>query len=190
MKPIYLDYNASTPIAPEVAAAMRPFLRGHYGNPSSRHWAGIPAKQALESARGQVAEMLGCAPQEIIFTSGGTEANNHAIKGAFFRLRHKGNHIITTRVEHPAVLQPCHFLETLGAEVTLPPVDGTGRVDPDDVRKAITPRTILVSVMHSNNEVGTIQPLSEIARITREHDIFFTPTPRNPRERFQSTSPC
>jgi cysteine desulfurase len=172
MKNIYLDYNASTPIAPEVADAMRPFMREHYGNPSSHHWAGEPAKQALEKARGQVASLLGCAPQEIIFTSGGTEANNHAIKGAFFTLQHKGNHIITTQVEHPAVLQPCRFLETLGAEVTRLPVDGTGMVSPEDVRKAITPRTILVSVMHANNEVGTIQPIAEISRLTRERGVL------------------
>ena len=172
MKPIYLDYNASTPIAPEVADATRPFLSQHYGNPSSHHWAGAPAKQALEKARGQVAALLGCPPQEIIFTSGGTEANNHAIKGVFFSLRQKGNHIITTQVEHPAVLQPCRFLKTLGAEVTCLPVDGTGMVNPEHVRKAITPRTILVTVMHANNEVGTIQPIAEIARITRERGVL------------------
>jgi cysteine desulfurase len=173
MKPIYLDCNASTPIAPEVVAAMRPFLSRHYGNPSSHHWAGAPAKQALEHARGQVAALLACPAQDVVFTSGGTEANNHAIKGTFCKLRRKGNHIITTRVEHPAVLQPCRFLETSGAEVTVLPVDGSGRVDPEDVRKAITPRTILVSVMHANNEVGTIQPLAEIGRITRDHDVLF-----------------
>lgn len=173
MKQIYLDYNASTPIAPEVADAMRPFLSAHYGNPSSHHWAGASAKQALEKARGQVASLLGCSLEEIIFTSGGTEANNHAIKGAFFSRREKGNHIITTQVEHPAVLQPCRFLETLGAEVTRLPVDGTGRVNPGDVRKAITRRTILVSVMHANNEVGTIQPITEISRITRERGVLF-----------------
>ena len=172
MKSVYLDYNASTPIAPEVADAMRPFLSEHYGNPSSHHWAGAPAKQALERARAQVASLLGCSPEEIIFTSGGTEANNHAIKGAFFALRQKGNHIITTQVEHPAVLQPCRFLETLGAEVTRLPVDGTGMVNPEDVRKAITTRTILVSVMHANNEVGTIQPIAEISRITRECGVL------------------
>ncbi|HAO78266.1 MAG TPA: cysteine desulfurase NifS [Verrucomicrobia subdivision 3 bacterium] len=171
-RPIYLDYNASTPIAPEVADAMRPFLSEHYGNPSSQHWAGAPAKLAVEKARNQVAALLGCAPQEIIFTSGGTEANNHAIKGAFFSLRQKGNHIITTQVEHPAVLQPCGFLKTLGAEVTCLPVDGTGAVNPDDIRKALTPRTILVSVMHANNEVGTIQPIAEIGRITREQGVL------------------
>ncbi len=169
---IYLDYNASTPTAPEVAEAMRPFLAAHYGNPSSPHWAGAPAKHAVEKARSQVAALLCCAPQEIIFTSGGTEANNHAIKGAFFALRQKGNHIITSQAEHPAVLQPCRFLKSLGAEVTHLPVDGTGMVNPEDVRKAMTPHTVLVSVMHANNEVGTIQPIAEIARITREHGVL------------------
>jgi cysteine desulfurase len=173
MSRIYLDYNASTPIAPEVAGAMRPFLSEHYGNPSSPHWAGAPAKQAVEKARRQVAALLGCSPQEIIFTSGGTEANNHAIKGAFFALRERGNHIITTQIEHPAVLEPCRFLERLGAQVTYLPVDGVGLVNPDDVRKAITSRTILVNVMHANNEVGTIQPIAEIARITRERGTLF-----------------
>jgi cysteine desulfurase len=151
---------------------MRPFLSEHFGNPSSQHWAGAPAKHAVEKARGQAAALLGCAPQEIVFTSGGTEANNHALKGAFFALRERGNHIITTQVEHPAVIQPCRFLDRLGAEVTYLPVDGTGMVHPDDVRKAITPRTILVSVMHANNEVGTIQPIAEISRITRERGVL------------------
>ena len=173
MKAIYLDYNASTPIAPEVADAMRPFLTEHYGNPSSSHWAGAPAKHAVEKARGQVAALLGCKPQDIIFTSGGTEANNHAIKGAFFALRDRGNHVVTTQVEHPATIQPCRFLERLGAEVTYLPVDRTGMVSPEAVQKAITPRTILVSVMHANNEVGTIQPIAEIARITREFGVLF-----------------
>jgi cysteine desulfurase len=173
MKPIYLDYNGSTPIAPEVVAAMHPFLSQHFGNPSSLHWAGMPAKQALEEARCQVAALLGCVPQEIIFTSGGTESSNNSIKGAFFRLRQKGNHIITSSVEHPAVLQPCRYLESFGADMTVLPVDGNGMVNPDDIRKAITPQTILVSVMHANNEVGTIQPLAEIARITREHEVLF-----------------
>jgi len=172
VKPIYLDYNASTPIAPEVAQAMRPFLSHHYGNPSSPHWAGAPARQAIEKARGQVAQLLGCAPQEVIFTSGGTEANNHAIKGVFFSPRKKGNHIVTSQIEHPAVLQPCRFLERLGAEVTYLPVDATGCVNPEDVRKSITPQTILVSVMHANNEVGTIQSIAEIGRITRECGVF------------------
>ncbi len=172
MKQVYLDYNASTPMAPEVAEAMRPFLQKHFGNPSSHHWAGEPAKAALEAARAQVANLLGCEPSEIVFTSGGTEANNHALKGAFFALRQRGHHIVTTQIEHPAILQPCRFLKTLGAEITLLPVDGAGQVNPEDVRRAITPRTVLVSVMQANNEVGTIQPLDEIARITRERGVW------------------
>lgn len=173
MARIYLDYNASTPIDPAVAAAMRPFLDEDFGNPSSGHWASISAKAALERARAQVATLLGSAPEEIVFTSGGSEANNLATKGSFFALRDKGEHIITTAVEHPAVLAPCRFLERLGATVTYLPVDSTGRVDPEDVRRAITPRTILISVMHANNEVGTIQPIEEIGVIAREHGIRF-----------------
>ena len=171
-EPIYLDYNASTPIAPEVVEAMLPFLRQHFGKPSSAHWAGAPAKQAVEKARAQVANLVGCEPDEVVFTSGGTEANNHAIKGVFFALRSRGDHIVTTQIEHPAVLNPCRFLETLGAKVTRLPVDGTGLVNPDDVRRAITPRTILVSVMHANNEVGTVQPVAEIARIAHEQGVL------------------
>ena len=170
---IYLDYNASTPIDPAVASAMRPLLDGAFGNPSSGHWASAPAKAALEDARGQVAALLGCAADDIVFTSGGSEANNFALKGTFFALRHKGEHIITTAVEHPAVLGPCRFLEWLGATVTYLPVDSTGRVDPEAVRRAITPRTILISVMHANNEVGTIQPIAEIGTIAREHGVRF-----------------
>ena len=170
---IYLDHNASTPIDPEVAAAMRPFLDDHYGNPSSGHWASTTAKVALEDARGKVASLLGCTSDEIVFTGGGSEANNLALKGAFFALRLKGDHIVTTRIEHPAIIEPCHFLERLGARVTYIPVDGTGRIDPDDVRKAITPRTILVSIMHANNEVGTVQPIDDCARIAQESGILF-----------------
>lgn len=173
MKRVYLDYNASTPIAPKVAEATRPFLVDHYGNPSCRHWAGVPAKEAVERARAQVAGLLGCEPAEVLFTSGGTESNNHAIKGAFFALREQGNHIVTTEIEHPAVLNPCRFLERIGAEVTYLPVDGAGMVDPEAVRDAITERTILVTVMHANNEVGTIQPIEEIAEITRERRVLF-----------------
>ncbi|MEK1887540.1 MAG: cysteine desulfurase family protein [Phyllobacterium sp.] len=173
MPPTYLDYNASTPIDPTAAAAMRPFLEEAFGNPSSGHWASIPAKAALEHARGQVAALLGAATDEIVFTSGGSEANNLAIKGTFFALRHKGEHIVTTTVEHPAVLTPCRFLERLGATVTYLPVDPTGRIDPEAVRRAITPRTVLISVMHANNEVGTIQPIEEIGAIAREHCIRF-----------------
>ncbi|WP_192359530.1 cysteine desulfurase family protein, partial [Mesorhizobium mediterraneum] len=173
MTSIYLDYNASTPIDPSVTAAMRPYLDEAFGNPSSGHWASLPAKAALEKARGQIAALLGCAPDEIVFTSGGSEANNLAIKGTFFALRHKGEHIVTTTVEHPAILAPCRFLEQLGAAVTYVPVDSTGRVDPEDVRRAITPRTILISVMHANNEVGTIEPIEEIGAIAREHGVRF-----------------
>lgn len=168
---VYLDYNASTPLAPEAAEAMRPFLQDHYGNPSSDHWAGAPAKQAVERARRQVADLLGCGYDEVIFTSGGSEANNHALKGTWFAGGRADGHIITTQVEHPAVIEPCRFLERLGASITWLPVDGAGRVDPDDVRRAIEPRTILISVMHANNEVGTIQPVADIARLAAEHGI-------------------
>jgi cysteine desulfurase len=172
-RPIYLDHNASTPLDPAVIAAMRPFLEEGFGNPSSGHWASAPAKAALEQARRQVAALLGAGPDEVVFTGGGSEANNFALKGAYFALRDKGNHIITTAVEHPAILGPCRFLERLGAAVTYLPVDGAGRVDPDAVRNAITPRTILVSVMHANNEVGTIQPIEAIGAIAREHAVVF-----------------
>ncbi len=172
---IYLDYNASTPLAPEVVAAMSPFLTMAYGNPSSLHWAGLPARDAVETARSQVAALLCCDATEIVFTSGGTEANNQAIKGLFFasHLRGKPFHIITSRIEHPAVLEPCRFLQSLGAELTLLPVDEFGLVNPDDVRRAIRPHTRLISIMHANNEVGTIQPISLIADIAREHSIPF-----------------
>jgi cysteine desulfurase len=170
---IYLDYNASTPICSEAVEAMRTFLTDHYGNPSSLHWAGMPAKDAVENARGQVAGLLGCDPTEVVFTSGGSESNNHAIKGVFFAHRDRGDHIITTAVEHPATINPCRFLEKLGAKVTVLPVDRYGRVDPADVRKAITPRTILITVMHANNEVGTIEPIPGIALIAREAGIPF-----------------
>jgi cysteine desulfurase len=173
MHEIYLDYNASTPIDPIVAAAMRPFLERHYGNPSSGHWAAMGAKSALEAARGQVAGLLGCQPDEIVFTSGGSEANNLALKGAFFALRDKGNHIVTTQIEHPAIIEPCKFLERLGAQVTYLPVDGSGRVNPDDLRNALGPRTILVSIMHANNEVGTVQPIEECAGIAHAHGTLF-----------------
>jgi len=172
-RPIYLDHNASTPIDPAVAAAMRPYLGDAYGNPSSGHWAALPAKGALDKARGQVAALLDCHMDEVVFTSGGSEANNLAIKGAFFSLRSKGDHIVTSAVEHPATLAPCRFLEALGASVTYLPVDGFGRVDPGQFRRAITPRTILASIMHANNEVGTIQPISELSGIVREHGVLF-----------------
>lgn len=172
MRPIYLDFNASTPVAPEVAGAMRPLLETHYGNPSSIHWAGRPAHAAVDAARRQIAALLGSSSEEIVFTSGGSEANNLAIKGAFFAARGRANHIVTSQIEHPATLEPCRFLERLGAEVTYLPVDGTGRLDPDDVRKAITDRTALVTIMHANNEVGTIQPIEDIARIARDRGVL------------------
>lgn len=170
---IYLDFNATTPIAPEVAAAMNQALAERFGNPSSEHWAGLPARQAVENARERVAALLGCSADEVVFTSGGSESNNHALKGTFFAHGGRCGHIITTQVEHPAVLNPCGFLERLGASVTFLPVDGFGRVDPEDVRRSLTPRTMLISVMHANNEVGTLQPISEIACIAREHGVLF-----------------
>ncbi len=170
---IYLDFNASTPICPEAAEAMLPFLTDHYGNPSSLHWAGMPAKDAVERARGQVAALLGCDPTEVVFTSGGSESNNHAIKGVFFANRDRGEHIVTTAVEHPATINPCRFLEKIGAKVTVLPVDRHGMIDPDDVRKALTSKTILITVMHANNEVGTIEPVPEIAAIAREAGVPF-----------------
>jgi cysteine desulfurase len=173
MRRIYLDYNASTPIDPAVAAVMKPFLADHFGNPSSGHWAAAPAKAALEKARGQIAALLGCEDDEVVFTSGGSEANNLALKGVYLGQRGGDDHIITTQVEHPAITAPCQFLERLGARITYLPVDGFGRVDPDDLKRAITPRTILISIMHANNEVGTIQPIAECARIAREHGVLF-----------------
>jgi cysteine desulfurase len=173
MRRIYLDYNASTPIAPRVAAVMRRMMGEAFGNPSSTHWAGQPARAAVETARGQVAALLGCSPEEIIFTSGGSESNNLALKGLFFARRREQPHIITTQIEHPAIVEPCRFLERLGARVTWLPVDDMGLMDPEDLRDAITRETLLVTVMHANNEVGTIQPIAECAAITREHGVPF-----------------
>jgi len=170
---IYLDYNASTPVDPAVSAMMKPFLTDHYGNPSSGHWASTGAKTAVETARSPVAAVLGCHNDEIVFTSGGSEANNLALKGVVFKLREEGDHIITTSIEHPAILEPLRFLSRLGVRVTFLPVDAMGRVDPDDLRAALSPRTMLISIMHANNEVGTIQPIEECARIAREHGILF-----------------
>ena len=172
-QPIYLDFNASTPLAPEVANAMERVLRNPFGNPSSDHWAAHPAQEAVDKARVQVANLLRCKPHEIVFTSGGSESNNHALKGVFYAYGRTGAHIITSQVEHPAIMNPCRFLERLGAEVTYLPVDGLGRIDPDDAMRAITSRTVLISIMHANNEVGTIQPITDIARIAREHGILF-----------------
>src|SRR5438128_4788656 len=159
------------PLRPRWRTPCEASWRNRFGNPSSEHWAGEPAKHVIEKARAQVAVLLGCKPNEIVFTSGGSEANNHALKGVFFAKGHTKAHFITTEVEHPAVINPCRFLERLGATATYLPVDGFGRVDPEDVRRAVTPQTILISVMHANNEVGTIQPIEEIGAIAREHGI-------------------
>lgn len=172
---VYLDNNATTEPAAEVVAAMSEVQREAYGNPSSVHWAGLPARDAIETARSQVAALLCCDATEVVFTSGGTEANNLAIKGLYFAGRDAARpfHIVTSRIEHPAVLEPCAFLERLGAEVTRLPVDRYGMVDPDDVARAVRPHTSLISIMHANNEVGSIQPLVEISAIARRHGIPF-----------------
>ena len=171
IKPIYLDYNGTTPHDPEVIEAMRPFLETEFGNPSSAHWYGIKPKQAVETARKQVAAILNCTPAEVFFTSGGTESNNHAILGVARRFREKGNHIITSSFEHPAVLEVCRYLESDGFETTYLPVGEEGLVDPADVARAVRPTTILITLMHANNEVGTVQPIAEISRIARKHGI-------------------
>jgi cysteine desulfurase len=171
MKPIYLDYNATTPIDPEVVEAMLPYLTEHFGNPSSSHWYGKQTKQAVETARQQVAELLHCQSDEVIFTSGGSEANNYAIKGAALANREKGNHIITSSIEHPATTEVCHYLETQGFEVTYLPVDTHGLVALETVQEAMRPQTILISIMHANNEVGAIQPVAEVARLAKPHGI-------------------
>ncbi len=170
--PIYLDYNGTTPHDPEVIAAMRPFLETEFGNPSSSHWYGIRPKKAVEAARRQVAGLLNCHPQEIFFTSGGTESNNHAIKGMARALKEKGRHLITTTVEHPAVLEVCRYLEQEGFETTDVAVDENGMVSVNAIGAAIRPDTILISVMHANNEVGTIQPIADIAALARSNGIL------------------
>ena len=167
--PVYLDYNATTPIAPEVAEAIRPCLGPLFGNPSSPHLYGIEARRAVEAARAQVADLLGCAPGEVVFTGGGTEANNMALKGvARAADATKRRRIVTSAIEHPAILEPLEALAAEGVEVIVLPVDGHGLVDPDAVRRAVDERTLLVSVMHANNEVGTMQPITEIAAIAHE----------------------
>ena len=170
-RPIYLDYNGTTPHDPEVIAAMMPYLEEEFGNPSSTHWYGIAPKRVLAEARRHVAALLNCDPAEIVFTSGGTESNNHAIAGTAWAKRSLGNHIITGTVEHPAVLEVCHFLESQGFRVTYLPVDEFGMVSVPDVEAAITDRTILITIMHANNEVGTIQPIEEIGHLAGERGI-------------------
>ena len=171
-KPIYLDYNATTPHDPEVVEAMRPFFEEEFGNPSSSHYYGTRPKQAVNHAREQIAALINCKPQEIIFTSGGTESNNFAIKGCAETFGDKGNHIITAQIEHPAVIEVCHFLETIGFEVTYLPVDEFGRVNAADVAAAIRKETIFISIMHANNEVGSVQPIEEISSLAKKQDII------------------
>jgi cysteine desulfurase len=171
-RPIYLDYNATTPLAAEVIAAMRPFLEEHFGNPSSGHRFGKIARAAVEKARAQVAALLNARPSEILFTSGGTESNNYAIRGLALARAAQGRHIITSSIEHPSVTEVCRQLETEGFEITWLPVDGDALVRLHDLEQVIRPDTILVSLMHANNEVGTIQPIRQIADVVRPRGII------------------
>jgi cysteine desulfurase len=173
MRRIYLDHAATTPTHPEVVKAMLPYFTDSFGNPSSIYSYGQEARGAIEEARIKVAELIGARSEEIIFTSGGTEADNFALKGVVYANEHKGNHVITTSIEHHAMLEACKFLEKRGCRLTYLPVDKYGLVDPDDVKRVITDRTILVSVMHASNEVGTIEPVEEIGRIAREAGVYF-----------------
>lgn len=174
MTTIYLDHAATTPVHPDVVAAMVPYFQEHFGNPSSIHGFGRKVRLAIEDARETVARALGTEPSRIVFTSGGTEADNLALFGPAFAHRGAGKtHLVTTEIEHHAVLETCQHLERLGFSVTYLPVDRTGRVNPDDVARAIRPETVLVSVMYGNNEVGTIQPVAEIGRICRERGVYF-----------------
>jgi len=170
---IYLDHAATTPVLPEAADAMRPYMTDIFGNPSSLHSFGQEARRALDGARDAVARILGADASEIYFTSGGTESDNLALIGVTEALAEKGNHIITTAIEHHAVLETCEYLRTRGVEATCLPVDEYGLVDPTEVEKAITDKTVLVSVMHANNEIGTIEPIAEISKIAREQGIAF-----------------
>ncbi len=172
-KPVYLDYNATTPHDPEVIAAMRPFLDEHFGNPSSSYEYGLTAKRAVETARRQIATLLNCLPNEIVFTSGGSESNNFAIKGAAFANLSRGSHIITSQIEHPSVTEVCESLKENGFDITYIPVDESGIVSLSDIERAITDRTILITIMHANNEVGTIQPIEDIAEISAKRNIVF-----------------
>ena len=170
--PIYLDYNATTPVDPAVVGAMLPYLREHFGNPASDHAYGSIAHAAVDRARAQLAELLGAAPGEIVFTGGGSEANNLALWGVAGAYRARGNHLITSAIEHPAVLQPLLALESRGYRLTILPVDRDGRVDPNQVAAAITSETLLISIMHANNEVGTLQDLRAIADIAHARGIL------------------
>ena len=170
---IYMDNHATTPIAPEVLDIMLPYLSTHFGNAASTHPYGIKAKDAVDKARHQVANLLGCSPEEIIWTSGATESDNLAIRGTAYAYKDKGNHIITSTAEHHAILDTCHALDAEGFETTYLPVDKFGTVHPDDVEAAITSKTILMSFIYANNEVGTINPIREIADIAAKHDVLF-----------------
>jgi cysteine desulfurase len=170
-QPIYLDYNATAPHAPEVIEAMRPYLEAHFGNPSSSYYYGRKTHEAIETARAQIAALLNCASNEIIFTSGGTESNNYAIRGIAGSRKNQGRHIITSRIEHPAVSAVCEKLKSEGFEITLLPVDSQGLVCIGDVEKAIRPDTILITLMHANNEVGSIQPIEEVTALARSRGI-------------------
>ncbi len=171
--PIYLDYNATTPLDPAVVEAMRPYQEIHFGNPSSGHVYGRAALAGVTTARAQVAALLGCAPDEVVFTGGGSEADNQALIGVALAHRDRGDHLITTQIEHPAVLETCRYLERrLGFHVTYLPVDQQGQVDPAAVAAAITPRTLLISVMHANNETGVLQPIAAIAEIARRRGVL------------------
>lgn len=169
--PIYLDYNGTTPHDPAVIEAMRPFLETAFGNPSSSHWYGEKPKQAVEKARQQVAALINCRPSEVFFTSGGTESNNHAIIGMAQAQKRKGRHIITSAFEHPAVFEVCHHLKHQGFDTSFVKVDQQGMVDPKAVEQAIGKETVLITIMHANNEVGTVQPISKIAQIAKSRGI-------------------
>lgn len=172
MARVYLDHNATTPVDPAVFEEMVPYLRTYYGNPSSGHLFGREARQAVDRARDRLAGLLGCDPGEIVFTGGGTESNNLAIKGAALAAPSGRDHLITVKTEHPAVTNTCRFLESRGFHVTYLPVNRPGLVDPEQVREAITPRTFLITIMHANNETGTIQPIEIISDIAREHGVL------------------
>jgi len=173
MRKVYLDHAGTTPLHPEVYSLMCDFMKNNFGNPSSIHSYGREAKKWVDEARQQVAALIGAEREEIIFTGGGTEADNLAIIGAAAARHKKGNHIITSSIEHPAVLNTCKYLAKNGFEVTYLPVDGYGLVDPEELRRAIRPETILVTIMHANNEIGTIEPIEELSRISREHGVLF-----------------
>ncbi len=170
---IYMDHSATTPVKKEVADAMIPYFTTHFGNPSSIYGIARESKKAIDTARAQVAEALGADPEEIYFTSGGSESDNWAIKGVAFANRKRGNHIITSSIEHHAVIHTCQFLEKEGFDVTYLPVDKYGLVDPAVLEKAITDKTILISIMYANNEIGTIEPIAELGAIARKHKVYF-----------------